>query len=522
MSSKEIKALRQAGNLEEALSLALKEFAEAKQPVVLSAHGEQERKIVFDRDYLIWPKRALAWVYYDFLKMHLATKSFDKFKEILVKILELQFPEDENMIFDNCAWQIGRLVFALQKEEPVDYGKINQLFDTVKAFHFSRPSEAFSFIYKAFHKGYKNWSNYLEFADWWNFENFRPEDFLKEEFEGKKIMSIAEQAHIAYASKLLEDFSNPDIPLSREEQTLKINLFITQLDKIIESHPDFQYPQYFKAKLLLAIGDQENVLSALLPFAKTKRNDFWVWEVIADAFQEKDKKIACLCKALSLKTPEDFTVKTHQKLAKLLIDDQRYPEAKTEIEKIIAIRKKNEWRIPNEVINWRNQVWFHSADALPSNSSFYKQHLGAAEEILFSDVPELLVAVEFVNTNKGILNFVEDEDTCGFFKYSGLIDNLKVGDILKVRFAEDGKDGFFKALTIRKVVEEIEIPAIKKFQGKIKINTSVGFGFVEDVFIDSKLIQMHRLTDGQSFRVKAILSFNKKKNEWGWKAIDIE
>ena len=59
-------------------------------------------------------------------------------------------------------------------------------------------------IYKAFHKGYEKWSGYLAFADWWNFENFRSEDYLNEEFNGQRSMSIVEQAYIAYSKKLLE------------------------------------------------------------------------------------------------------------------------------------------------------------------------------------------------------------------------------------------------------------------------------------------------------------------------------
>src|SRR5690606_37036088 len=109
------------------------------------------------------------------------------------------------MIFDNCAWQIGSLVYSLQKEEHVDYRKINDLFSIIRDFHFSEPSDAYSFLYKAFNKGYQNWSDYVEFADWWGFENFRSEDYLKEEFNGKKIMALAEQAYIAYSKKLLEE-----------------------------------------------------------------------------------------------------------------------------------------------------------------------------------------------------------------------------------------------------------------------------------------------------------------------------
>ena len=37
-----------------------------------------------------------------------------------------------------------------------------------------------------------------------------------------------------------------------------------------------------------------------------------------------------------------------------------------------------------------------------------------------------------------------------------------------------------------------------------------------------KIIEKNKLTDGQTVTGRAILSFNKKKNELGWKAIEIK
>jgi len=240
MSSKAIKELRQAGKLDEALQMA-------NQALELDSEN-------------IWNKRAAAWVYYDYLKKYAQLEQYEEFKGYLIKISDLQLPEDEKMVFDNCAWQIGSIVFSLQKTEQVDFVKINELFDLTSTFHFTKPSEAYSFIYKAFHKGYQNWSGYLTFADWWNLDNFRSEDFLKEEYNGKKIMSIAEQAYIAYSKKLLEGTPIDAFGQQKVIDKDKIQSFLPKLDYLIETHPDYQYPPYFKAKLLLALGNDEKVL----------------------------------------------------------------------------------------------------------------------------------------------------------------------------------------------------------------------------------------------------------------------
>ena len=503
MSFKEIKELRQAGKLEEALQIA-NQALETEPENILN-------------------KLAAAWVYYDYLKKNAQSESFEAFKENLIKIKNLQLPEDEKMVFNQCAWQIGKIVFALQKTEHVDYGKINELFEIIKDFHFTKPSEAYSFIYKAFHKGYQNWSNYLTFADWWNFDNLRSEDYLKEEFNGKKMMSIAEQAYIAYSKKLLEGEPLDPFGKQRVIDKEKIQSFLPKLDSLIDKHPDYQYPPYFKAKLLLASGSDENVLSAFIPFAKQKRNDFWVWELMAEIFpNDKEIQFACYCKALSLKTPEDFLVKLRQTFAEMLIEKRMYNEAKTEIQKVIATREKHEWKLPNQIVQWTEQKWYKSAIAKKDNQDLYSSHIKQAEEILFQDIPEEIIAVEFVNENKSMLNFVKDKRKFGFFNYSGNLAKPQIGDILKVRFNGDGQDGFYKILSAKKADSNVTSDAIKGFEGTIKVISPQNFGFIEDIFVEPKIIEESKLTDGQQVKGRAILSFNKKKNEWGWKAIEIK
>lgn len=503
MSFREIKELRQSGKLEEALQMANQ---------ALEAEPDN-----------IWNKRAAAWVYYEYLKKNAQPESFEAFKENLIKIKDLQLPEDEKMVFDNCAWQIGSLVFALQKTEHVDYDKIDDLFEIIRDFHFTKPSEAYSFIYKAFHKGYQNWSNYLAFADWWNFENFQSIDFLKEEVNGKKMMSIAEQAYIAYSKKLLEGESLDPFGQQRVINNEKIQSFLPKLDSLIDKHPDYLYLPYFKAKLLLALGSNENVLSAFLPFAKQKRNEFWVWQLMAEIFSEdKEIQFACYCKALSLKTPEDFLVKLRQTFAEMLIAKKMFNEAKTEIQKIIATREKHDWKLPSQILQWTGQEWYKSATPKKDNLDLYFKHSKRAEKILYQDIPEEIIAVEFVNENKGTLNFVKDKKKFGFFKYLGFIEKPKIGDILKVRFDGNGRDGFYKILSAKKADSNVSSDAMKVFEGKIKVIYPQNFGFIEDIFIEPKIIEESKLIDGQLVKGRAILSFNKRKNKWGWRAIEIK
>jgi tetratricopeptide (TPR) repeat protein len=502
MSSSEITELRKAGKLEEALQMAN------------DALEEQPDNI--------WNKRAAAWVHYSYLKKFSQPDTYDIFTEYLQKIKELALPEDEKTVFDNCAWQIGSMVFGLQKPIHPDYRKVNELFSIIREFHFTKPSKGYSFLYKAFHKGYQGWGAYLDFADWWGFDNFKPEDYLKEEYNGKKTMSMVEKAYIGYSKKLLEGDPLDTFGHQRAINTEKIHAFLPQLDSVIGKHPDYQYPPYFKAKLLLAVGDADHVLSAFLPFARQKRNDFWVWDLMAEIFAgDKDKQFACYCKALSLKTPEDFLVKLRQVFASILVKRQMYDEAKTEIQTIITTREKQGWKLPPSLKELTEQEWYKTATAKESNHKLYSEHLKVAEEELYKDIPEEIVVVEFVNKNKRILNFVKNKKEFGFFNYSDFLNRPQIGDILRVRLKGKGQQGFFTALTAKKAEADLECEAIKHFNGTLEVISPVNFGFVDDVYLEPKIIQSSNLTSEQTLTGKAVLSFNKKKNEWGWKAIEV-
>ncbi|RLD84378.1 MAG: hypothetical protein DRJ10_01350 [Bacteroidetes bacterium] len=509
MSFKEVKELRKTGKLDEALILAQQDLA-----------NEPEN---------IWNKRSIAWVYYDTLKNNSTLDKFDKHIEILRKLQELELPEEEKMIFDTCVFQVGKLLFTIAKSDKPDYSKVNTIFNFVKGFRLTKPSESYSFLYKAFHKTYKGWPAYLSFADWWNYEYFRSEDYLPEEYNGKRIMSIVEQAYIAYSKKLLEgeeEFAESEhghVSLGKVIKKDHIKEFLPKLDKLIESHPEYQYPAYFKAKLLLSIGGGEEGLLAFIPFARKKKNDFWVWDLMADLFAEGDnRKLSCLCRALLCRSQNEFLIKTREKLASILIEKQQYKEAKIEIAQIVNVRINNGWAVKGRLANWLNEDWYKSTAELGNNIALYKEKAPFAEELLFGDIQEELVVVEYVNSHKKILNFIVNREKTGFFKYDRFLKSVNVGDVLLVRFDGEGRDKFFKTLTVKKTDELSHESIIKKYEDEITIRDNQSFGFVEDIFVEPKLISRYQLKNGDKIKGRAILSFNKNKNKWGFKVFEIE
>lgn len=498
MSFKEIKELRVNGKLKEALELALNNY---------NSDGDN-----------VWNRRALSWVYYDYLKLN--TEPFDKveFIRILSKINELSLSEDENIFYESIVWPVSAVLRTLANEQQVDINIIFQIFNIIKDFHFTKPSKTYSVLLSGLHKALKDRYEYLSIIDWWGLENLLPEDYQETSFNNRNIMSLAEQVYIAYAKALLAQDNPSTANMDRAIYLQKVDEFMPMLDQVIANNPSYVYPSFFKAKLLLAQGSSD-VMDTFIPFAKQKRNDFWVWQLMAEIHkQNTDIVFNCYCKALSLRTPEEFLVRIRQLFANLLIERALFDEAKTEIEAIVKVKIQSGTKIPNQLLVWQSMTWYKSAKILKNNTALYHQHMDCATELLFQQDPEELVVIEFVNQEKKIINFIKDKNKNGFFKYDSSIKSPRIGDKYQVRI-QHAKENMYKLLTARKDITS-DSSVLKEIVGNIRVNPA-GFGFVEDIFVDKSLVDQFKLKDGINIKVKSMLSFNKKKDVWGWRAIDI-
>jgi tetratricopeptide (TPR) repeat protein len=524
MSFKVVNALRKQGKLDEAVQLARTEY-EALKPSVKSADTKwveieegsiedlilRHVKPVPDLSFL-WARRALGWVLYDLFKQALEQENYEKCFDLLDEIIELNVPEDEDMFIDKMQWQVGKFVFQVQRSKNPFSSLLNKTFEKIQNLPRVKKTDSYSFLFKAFLHGNKEWNGFLDFANWWDFQSFCSEDFLEEEINARRTISLVERANISYAKNLLENKNNSDA----------IESFLQHLDNTIEAYPSYQYLPFYKAKLLLALGNKEDSLKSFLPFAKSKRNEFWIWSILGEMYSNDQKiRFSCLCKALSLGSPDSYLVKIRQELTDILIQKELFTEAKFEIEKIITTRKDNGWKTPNQVAQWTAQNWYKNTIAVEDNKRLYLKYCKTAEELLFQDVEEELIAVEFVNKNKNMISFVKDESRFGFFKYNPKEIRPKIGDVLKVKLSGENTTGFFKTLTLKIAENHEGLPTIKSFEGTVETNTNQPFGFVADIFIEPGLMRYHNLQNGDRIKGKAILSYNKSKDKWGWKVFEI-
>ncbi len=506
MSFKEVKELRKEGKLQEALAMA-----------------NADLELQPDN---IWNKRSLGWVIYDFAKEATSKNDFNALKQNIEKLITLNLPEDEKMLYSNFVWPIAKYLFQIGGKEDYSRQEVTTLFNLCKSIPFEKPSDNYSILLKSYLKFSHTWSLFKECIDWWGLENLRVEDYLKETLpNGKTVMALAEQVYIAYARKLLEGEGVNTFDLNKVVNKEQVTAFLEKLDVLIEKHPEYQYPAYFKAKLLLTLGSGEDVLSAFLPFAKKKKNEFWVWELMAEIFHSDiNKVVACYSKALSCKVSPEFLVKTRHHFAKILLDQKLFNEAKTEIVKVVKIRVENGWKVPVEITNWQNENWFSEAKDLGHNDVFYKSHITEAEVLLFHDVKPVIGIIEFVNKDKKVLNFLVSKEIHGFFKYEGLINNPYIGEAIELRLEKrtGEEEEYYFVLSASKTIKAPSHDIKKAFEGSIRKKDDIDYAFVGDIFIEPSIVKGLGLTQGTQTKGIAILSYNRKKDAWSWKAIEIK
>jgi hypothetical protein len=526
MPAKEIKELRLVGKLDEAYAMAKAELESDMSN--------------------IWGKRNLSWVLY--AQLSECAENLDAFVNKIKEVKELELPETEEMFFENISIVISKAARVITHEETLDVNNMYRLFDAIKDLPIKRDSKWFSALFAAMHKGMKESHRYIEFADWWDYNNFRPEDFQKESLpNGREIMAIAEQAYIAYAKQLLLIeivVDNTNIhKLDETKRAIaqkaidrgikatarifdkeKVESFLPMLSKVVDNYPELQYPAYFKAKLLLALGNRDNIFELILPFARQKRSEFWVWQILAEALADDNEMVfACYCKALSCKSPEEMLVGLRQKMAAQLISRRLFNEARTEIDLLVHTKSEQGFKIPAEVANWQAADWYASATASESNYSFYKERISIAEAVLFRDVEEQLIIVENVNRDKKILNFIASDVKFGFLKYDRFLSRVEVGDILKVRFQGGSNGGSHQIYTATiEENEEFRKQFTKYVLGVVKISVGKNFGFVDDVYIHPSFVLKNKISDGMTITGQAIKSYNSEKKQWGWKLFTTE
>ncbi len=223
-----------------------------------------------------------------------------------------------------------------------------------------------------------------KFFEMWGMGNLTDEDWQQDKKEGREgtmtFVSVAEHAIRLYAKELhdarVKEF-NPD--------------FEPLLVKAIQQYPTQSLYKYYLARLYAASGRKAKAVKAYKKLALITGQSY-IWSDLAALLTDPVQRKAALCKALLLQHDVNKTGRLHLSLAQLLIKENKFPEAACELRQYRDIYTRNGWHLSDYYQRLRQSV---PADTQPvrDNRSLYQDSLAALDDFLYSDLPEVSLAL---------------------------------------------------------------------------------------------------------------------------------
>ena len=458
-----------------------------------------------------WVHREVAWALNYLMKVDADTNNFQSLIAHLdeLKTLDLLSIPADNILYDNVLFKIAGFVKHHAAPTDVDTpAKLSTLFVKLKEYTFE-PSKGYSFLLQSVIKC-GTWAEMADFLDWWNLDNLTQEDYTPFKMEnGKQIMSVAERAYIAQSKALL--LLND---LGRIEE------FLPKLDDLMNAHPEMIFSGFFYGKLLLSLGSTpDEALKVIVPFARKKATEFWVWQLLSDVFtNEPDKQLACLLRAVHCRTQEKFLGKVRIKLATLYIQRNMLDYAKFQIDIVTQCFLSQGWHLPYEVECWIHQPWINTVEPCEDSSIDY---MSITNEILCKGTEEAIAIVTHIDA-------YSQKATLIFGKQKRMIQKLRfmigAGVVLKINYISE-PDGRNRLLSTTQTNFPNNLNYAKVVEGTIKKREDKDFAFLKtnggDFFIAPNVVSRYKLHDNESAKSLIVYDYNRRRETWDWTCISI-
>ena len=457
-------------------------------------------------------QQELGWVLYYKIREDVNTSNFQSLLSNLDELNaldQLTIPKD-NIIFENILFKVA--MYVKSNVLPANIGtpsKLSALFAKLKNYSFD-PSKGYSFLLQSFIK-YDVWLEMADFIDWWDLKKLTKDDYIPfKTNEGKAIISVAERAYIAKSKALL-----------RLNNFGRIEKFLPELDKLMNEYPQMTYPGYFYGKLLLLFGStQEEELRVILPFARKKTSEFWVWQLLSDVFsKDPEKQLACLLRAVHCHAQESYLGRVRIKLAELYIQRNQYDLAKFHIEKVVQHYLLQRWRLPYEVECWIHQPWFNTAAPSARIPIDFKS---ITQEILCTGSIKAVAIVTHIatDTQKAILIYGKKKRMIQKLPFKPVI-----GTVLSINYIME-QDGRPCVLCAKRTSLSENTDYIKNANGSVQKRDDQEFAFLktskESFYIAPQTVRRFNLHNKDKINSLIVYDFNYKKETWGWTCISTE
>lgn len=280
------------------------------------------------------------------------------------------------------SWDIWRQLNGLLRDENPPAQQITNLIRRyAKCGAVERPSVIHSRMLEVVARAARAgaFPKFCGFLHWWDPEtNIRVEDLTGQtNEEGYEFPGVAQHAIFAIG-KTIEDETGEDA----------VQTALGFMQTYAPQYAGEEWFPYFLGLGLCRAGRLDEALRHLVPFARAKSSEFWIWQKLAVCFAPDDARhLACLCRsALCGSKGPEFLLGVRQQLASALRAAGHDDEARHEVEAVVALRQQRGWKVPDELAVLQGQDWFQAATAREGKALF-RRLAAQADEILVRDVP---------------------------------------------------------------------------------------------------------------------------------------
>lgn len=489
MTPLEISTLRTHGQLEDAYRGAIEALQEDPGSIVL--------------------KRELGWILSDQIKT-LAGEHIDH-APLLAKLQEFidaEIRKEEQALYISIVWNIRSAVATYIGGQQENYVFMEQLADALEGLQLpegERVQQAISALAGSVMRYQQSWEGMGRLLHWCGLNRLKADDYQPFAGQYGTIMSVAEKMDIRIARYYLQ----------QDAET--IGSFVEEQRAFTEAHPDYTYPAFYLAKLLLASGDLAGARDVLRGFARHKAGDFWVWQLLGDAHECAEERLAFYSKAMLCGGQENMKVGLYESFALLLAETGDYDHARWMTQQSVRIRQQNGWNPTNALKELLHQPWLQGA-AAAADRRWLEEKALPAEEFLFGELHEYEVLVTHVNQERGMVSFVTEERRESFFRWGRNGRMPQEGDVLRIRCTEIPAEGPTQVRRRNFVHERTNPHFFRHFSGALRM---IGAnGLAGHVFIPSQLLGNRQA--GASVSGQAMLHYNRARREWDFRAIRID
>lgn len=406
MTTKEITALRKAGQLEEAMAAAEQEFKLNANKYTANAlfwclNDKIKKETVQEVIRSIYERMKSLWEEYcpqDEIMQNSLCYIEKRTNPLRSRILNAKeqakaghnnndFINDLQNTFDNGALDnsllkdYGWLIYyTLKNTDPNNVGKREQLLHNYLRLELPRPDLLHSLILNEVVNMAKNTLSQFRlrnFMTMWGWENFREEDWQQfQPDNGHTSQSLVESLISVYAKELNND--GVTSPIEFEEI----------VDKALERFPNNQYIPSYKASVLRSKGEYQQALDYYKLLILRTPSKYNFWHQVSRLVEDPDTRIALLCKAINIEGNEDLKGKCRLDLAKTLVEKGHPANAKSELSIYRNHYQLKGWRLKQEYYDIERMI--PTAIAAQDNEALYKKYLPLAEEFIYSGLPSIM------------------------------------------------------------------------------------------------------------------------------------